>query len=77
MFLNFFKFDEDPFKNETTFTSETTFNTAAWDSTKIDIYLSAEQQEKKDNEQLELESANGMLLLPGSTAADPLNDGQS
>jgi hypothetical protein len=35
------------------------------------------EQDLTVDEQLELESANGTLLLPGSTAADPLNDGQS
>jgi hypothetical protein len=69
--------DIDPFQNETTFKSEVTFGTAAWDSTKIDIFLLAQEQERKDAEQLELESANGKLLLPGSTAADPMPDGQT
>jgi hypothetical protein len=66
---------EDPFKNEMTFASETTFGVAAWDSRKIDVFLA--DQNLIDDEQLELESANGMLLLPGSTAADPLNGGQT
>jgi hypothetical protein len=58
---------ENEFKNEMTFTNETTFGVAAWDIRKIDVFLCDNEQDLTDDEQLELQSANGKLLLPGTS----------
>jgi hypothetical protein len=69
--------EKSSFEYEMTFKSEVSFGTAAWDIDKIDLFLCDNEQDLTDDEQSELESANGKLLFPGSTAADPLNDGQT
>ena len=64
------KFRDDKFSVGAVFQASS-FNVYDWD-----LFL-PNNNDLTDDEQQELESANGKLLLPGSTAADPMSDGQT